>query len=202
MPRNFNFNFRLPSATTLREPQVLVRVALGVLLLANLIAAAIAFHFVGDSPETLNQQLAGALAEKQTAQAHLNRSRALTGNIEKGKGEGERFLSTYMTTRRYTFSTIIGELNETSKASGMKMQDATIAPLDPIEGSEDLDMMTLSVNFEGGYAELVKFVNLLDRSRRFLIIESLTVTPRPKGEVLVVNVRLNTFVKEDKDGNS
>jgi Tfp pilus assembly protein PilO len=187
---------------SLREPKVMVRAALGVLLVANLIAAAFAFHLIGASPEALSLQVAGALAEKQSTQAKLNRSRVLTGKIGKGKDEGESFLSSYMTPRRYTFSTIIGEMNDTSKVSGMKMLDATIAPLDPIEGSEDLDMMTISVNFEGGYNELVKFVNLLDRSKRFLILESLTVTPRPKGDVLVVNVRLNTFVKEDKDGTS
>jgi hypothetical protein len=202
MLRNFSSRFRLPSAATLREPQVLVRIALGLLLLANLVAAAFAFHIIGDSPEALNQQLVGALADRQTAQARLNGRRALTGSVEKGKGEGERFLSTYMTSRRYTSSIIIGELTEISKSAGMTMLDGTIAPFEPIEGTEDLDMMTISVNFEGGYAQLVKLINLLDRSQRFLIIESLTVTPRPKAEVLVVNVRLNTFVKDDKDGNS
>jgi hypothetical protein len=184
----------------LREPKVMVRAALGVLLAANLVVAAIAFHVVGDSPEALNQQVAGALAEKQAAQARLNRSRLLAGKIDKGREEGERFLSSYMTSRRYAFSTIIGELNEISKTAGMKMLDQAIAPLDPIEGSEDLDMMTISVNFEGGHNELVKFVNLLDRSKRFLIIESMTVAPRPQGDVLVVNLRFNNFVKDDRDG--
>ena len=197
MPRNFNMS--LPSAASLREPQVIVRAALGLLLLVDLVVAAFAFHLVGASPETLSQQVAVALTEKQTAQAKLNRSRVLTGNVGRGKEEGDKFLANYMTSRRYTFSTIIGELNESSKASNMKMLDATIAPLDPIEGSDDLDMMTISVNFEGDYNSLVKLVNLLDRSKRFLIMESLTVTPRPKGDILAVNVRLNTFVKDDKD---
>lgn len=180
----------------------MVRAALGLLLAGNLIAASFAFHLIGASPEALNQQLAGALAQKQTAQARLTRSRVLTGNIGKGKAEGERFLSTYMTSRRYTSSIIIGELNEIARSAGMKMLDGTIAPLEPIEGTEDLDMMTISVNFEGGSNELVKLVNQLDRSKRFLIVESLTVAPRPKGDVLAVNVRLNTFVKDDKDGTS
>ena len=195
-------NFSLPSAASMRDPKVLVRAALGLLLAANLVAAAFAFHLIGDSPEALNQQLAGTLAEKQRAQAALNRGRALRGSIDKGKGEGERFLTTYMSSRRYTSSIIIGELNEIAKSAGMKMLDGTIAPLEAIEGSEDLDMMTISVNFEGGSNELVKLANLLDRSKRFLIVESLTVAPRPKGDVLAVNVRLNTFVKEDKDGRS
>src|ERR1700704_2059968 len=84
-------NFTLPSAAAMREPKFLVRAALGLLLAANLFAAAFAFHVIGDSPEALNQQLAGAIAEKQRAQATLTRSRALTGSIDKGKGEGERF---------------------------------------------------------------------------------------------------------------
>jgi hypothetical protein len=176
----------------------MVRVALGVLLLANLVAAAFAFHLIGASPDALNQQVSAALTEEQTSQAKLNRSRLLTSNIDKGKDEGDKFLASYMTSRRYTYSTIIGELNDSSKSSGMKMLDATIAPLDPIEGSDDMDMMTISVNFDGGYNDLVKLVNLLDRSKRFLILESLAVTPRPKGDSLSVNVRLNAFVKDDK----
>jgi hypothetical protein len=79
----------------------------------------------------------------------------------------------------------------------MNMKEATIAPLDAIEGSDDLDMMTISVNFEGGYGQLIKFVNLLDRSPRLLIMESLQAAPQPKGDVLTVNVKVNTFVRED-----
>jgi hypothetical protein len=190
---------KLP-AVSWSDPKVLVRAGLGVLLAANLVAAAFTFHLVDASPEALNGQLASSIAQRQSEQARLNRGRFLATSVDKGKAEGDRFLAAYMTSRRTTFSTIIGEINETSKTAGMKMLDATIAPLDPIEGSEDLDIMTVSVNFEGGFNELVKFVNLLDRSPRFLIIESLTVTPRPKGDILAVNVKLNTFVREDKGG--
>ena len=43
-------------------------------------------------------------------------------------------------------------------------------------------MLTFSINFEGGYTQLVKLVNLLDRSPRFLIIEGLQVAPEAKGD--------------------
>jgi hypothetical protein len=79
------------------------------------------------------------------------------------------------------------------------MKEATFASLDPIEGTEDLDMLTFSINFEGGYTQLVKLVNLLDRSPRFLIIEGLQVAPEAKGDSLTVGVKLNVFVK-DKPG--
>jgi Tfp pilus assembly protein PilO len=178
----------------------IVRAGLGALLIANVVAAAFAFHLFGASPRQVKEELAQARARARAEQARLERSRILVGKIDAGSDQAGRFVADYMTDRRTTFSTIIGEINLIAKQAGMKEEEGTIAPLEAIEGSRDLDMMTISVNFEGGYAQLLKFVNLLDRSPRFLIIESLSVTPRPKGDVLAVNVKLNTFVKNDTGG--
>jgi Tfp pilus assembly protein PilO len=201
MPRSFNFRaISLPAAAQWKEPRVLVRLALGLLLAANLVVASFAFNVFGSSPEALSQALVVANARLQADQAKLNRSRFLTSNIGRGKTESDTFLASYLTTRRHTYSTIITEITETAKTAGMKTQEVQIAPLDPIEGSDDLSMMTVSVNFEGGFSQLVKLVNLLDRSPRFLIIESMQVAPQPKGDVLNTNLKLNAFIKEDPAG--
>jgi type IV pilus assembly protein PilO len=194
LPRKLN----LPSPGSVTDPRFLVRVLLGILFVANLVAAAMAYHVFDASPEALNQQLAAAIAQRQAWQLQLNRTRTLAGSVDRGKQEGEKFLSTYMTSRRHTYSTIIGELTETAKTAGMKA-GATLS-LEPIQGSDDLDMMSVTLTLEGNYAQLMKFVNLLDRSPRFLIIETLTVTPRAKSDILSVGVKLDTFVKEDADG--
>jgi Tfp pilus assembly protein PilO len=200
MPRTFNLarvaQTVLPSASW-KEPKVLVRAGLAILLLANLVVAAIAFNIVGQSPQSLEQDLLSANARLHAEQARLQRSRLLTANVGKGKTEGETFLASYFTKRRITYSTILNEINETAKSSGLKQQEGTIAPLDPIEGTDDLSMMTVSVNYEGTFPQLVKFVNSLDRSPRFLIIESMQVTPQPKGDLLNANLKLHVFVKED-----
>ena len=199
MPRNFKF--AAPRVGSLSEPKVLVRLCLGGLLLANLVAAGFAFHLFDASPEALEQELAATLSQQQAEQARLLRSRATSVSIDRGKTDGERFLASYMTSRQFTYSTIIGELTETALTAGMEKPGATIN-LNPIPGSQDLDMMSVTLNAEGRYGQLVKFINLLDRSPRFLIIESLTVNPRAKSDVLTVNVKLDTFVKDDKDGVS
>lgn len=202
MPRNFSFkSLSLPaSAAGWKEPRVLIRIALGLLLAANLVAAGYALNVFGSSPEALNQTLAAAEANLQAEQTRLTRSRFLTSNIGKGKAESDTFLASYLTNRRHTYSTIISEITETAKNAGMKTQEWTIAPLDPIEGSDDLSMMTVSINFEGSFAQFVKFVNLLDRSPRFLIIESMQVSPQPKGDVLNANFKMHVFIKDDSPG--
>jgi hypothetical protein len=189
----------LPAGAAWKEPRILVRIALGVLLIANLVVAGYAFNVFSPSPEALNRTLLAAEASLQADQARLVRSRVLTSNIGKGKAESDTFLASYFTKRRNTYSTIIGEIEETAKAAGMKEQEGTYG-LDPIEGSDDLLMMTISVNFEGSFAQFVKLINLLDRSPRFLIIESLQAAPQPKGDVLNANLKLHVFVKEDPAG--
>jgi type IV pilus assembly protein PilO len=72
--------------------------------------------------------------------------------------------------------------------------------VEPIEGSDTLGMMTISASFEGEYPNLTKFINELDRSPRFLIIESLTASPQPLGKVVNVNFKLNAFVKDETGG--
>jgi type IV pilus assembly protein PilO len=200
MPRSFNFRaISLPSAAAWKEPRVLVRIGLGILLAANLVAASFAFNVFGSSPEALNQSLITAGARLQADQARLNRSRALTSNVGKGKTEGDTFLATYFTNRRTTYSTVLNEIRETAVTAGMKTQEGQIA-LDPIEGTDDLSMMTISVNFEGAFPQLVKLINLLDRSPRFLIIESMQVAPQPKGDVVDTNLKMHVFIKDDSGG--
>jgi Tfp pilus assembly protein PilO len=201
MPRNFNIKGMFPATPAAwKEPQVLVRIGLGILLAANLVAAAIAFNLFGASPQALNQSLIAANARLNADQARLTRSRLLTTNIGKGKSESETFLATYFTNRRTTFSTILTEVNEVAKSAGLKIEEGTIAPLDPIEGSDDLSIMTFSVNVEGTFPQFVKFINLLDRSPRFLIMESIQMTPQPKGDLITSNLKLHVFVKDDTGG--
>src|ERR1700693_1817742 len=91
---------KLPTPRSLKEPRMLVQLGLGLLLTANLIATAFAFHLVGASPDSLKQQLSIARTQLQAEQNKLKRSRMLTANIDQGKTESEKFLATYFTSRR------------------------------------------------------------------------------------------------------
>jgi hypothetical protein len=183
-----------------REPKALVRAGLGVLLLANLVAAVVAFHLIGDSPAQLDSQLSATRARLASAQAQLKRSKALLSNMETSRSEGQKFVESYMTPRRKFVSTTDSEINKLSETAGMKVGPLNYSLLDPIEGSNDLEMVTITGDFEGGYAQLVKFVNALDRSPRFLLIEGLQVSPQPKGDQLNATVTLNTFVRDETGG--
>jgi type IV pilus assembly protein PilO len=56
--------------------------------------------------------------------------------------------------------------------------------------------MSITSGFEGTYANLTKFVNLLDKSPRFLIVETLQAAPQQGSNMLNISVKLDTFVRQ------
>ncbi len=169
-----------------KDPRVTVRVVLGVLLAANLITALVVFKPWGGSPEDLQRRLAGLqgdIARRSDAVEHL---RKLV--------EADRFMSKYFLDRSTAYSTVLSELNQLAQQADIHPKGDSFV-IEPIEGSDSLAIMVITGNYEGTYADLVQFVNLLDRSSRFITIESLQATPQQAQGTLAVIVKLSIFVR-------
>jgi type IV pilus assembly protein PilO len=206
MSRNFSVSPRLLASAprlplnlplNLKDPRVLVRAALGVLLLANIVAALIAFKPWGGSAADLAQEQVNLQQQLTSLKARLEKSKALVSKAEHARQDGDAFLSEYTTDRQIAFSTIVAELERVAHEAGIQARPVNYE-LDPVEGSDALSQMTISAAYEGSYTSLMKFVNLLDKSPRFLIIESLMAAPQQTnaGDLLSVTIKLDTFVRE------
>ena len=193
MPRNF----KLPFTLNAKDPRFAMRAVIGVLLVANLAAAIVAFKPFGGSAEDLRREQEALRAQLTRAQQQLAGSRSLVGKVEKARAEGDLFLEKYFTDTQTTSAMIVSELHTTAQQAGIKMGAAQFNQ-EAIEGSDTLQMLTTTVGFEGNYANLTKFVNLLDKSARFMIIEDMQASaPQQQGgQALNVMLKIDTFVKE------
>jgi len=195
-----NFSLREAAARMadrlVKDPRLTVRAALGVLLLANLVAAAAVFRPWGGSQQELQAQLASLRTEAAQRQVSLARLGKLAATVEKTKADADRFLSQYFLARRTAYSTIVGELGKLATDAGVKPKEHSFSS-EPIEGSDTLGMMTITGYYEGTYADLVQFVSLLDRSPRFITIDTLQATPQQGQGTLSISLKLNVFVREE-----
>ncbi len=189
------FNLSLPTT-----PLSFIRWGLGVLVAANLVAGYFVLRPPGGSAQELRQQATDMRAQIRQQQGVLDRTRNLTGKIETGRGEGDRFMSRYFLTRRTANSVIMTELNEMAAQAKVTPREASIV-FEPVDGSDTLDRMQITAAFECAYADLIKLVNLIDKSKRLLVLESLNATPQ-QGAAGRINVllKLDTFVVEDGSG--
>jgi len=189
MPRNFKI---WPP----NNPRALLRLAVGLLLVANVVAAYFVVRPIGGSPQELRQQAADMRNEIRQKQGTLNRTRTLAGKIETGRGEGDQFVGQYFLPRRKAYSMILADLNDLAGQAKVTPKESAMA-IEPVDGSDTLVMMQVSANFEATYQDLIHFVNLLDKSDRMLVVESLNATPQQGGAKLNVMLKLDTFVTED-----
>jgi hypothetical protein len=204
MPKSFSFvaattPLRRFNLASLKDPRVSVRAALGTLLVLNIAAALILFKPWGGSADDLDRRLTSMRAQLPKQQAALARTKLLVQKVEKARTESTQFMAKYMLNERNAYSTVLGELSQSAEKVNLKPKESQQS-VEPIEGSDTLGMMTISASFEGEYLNLTKFINELDRSPRFLIIESLTAAPQPQGKVVNVNFKLNAFVKDETGG--
>ena len=179
-----------------KDPRLAVRALLGVLLLANLVAAAFVFKPWGGSPEDLQRELAQLRTEAAQRQDTVTRLRAVADKVEKARSEYDRFFDQYFLDRRTTYSSVVSELSTIAQDAGLKPKEHSLT-VEPVEGSDTLAMLIIAGHYEGTYGDLIKFVNLLDRSPRFLTIESMQATPQQSTGTLIVNLKLNVFMREE-----
>ena len=185
------------SPASLRDPRVLTRVVIGALLAANLAAAVMAFHPFGGSADDLRRQQQSLTDSLAQARSRLARTQKMADKVQTARQAGDSFMEKYFIEKHKYSAAIVDELVKMATAAGIQMGQANFSFLD-IEGSDTLKMESIQVGFEGTYANFTKFVNLIDRSPQFLIIENMTASaPQGQGgQVLNVTLKIDAFLRD------
>jgi type IV pilus assembly protein PilO len=201
MPRNFNLGGGLGLQKGLKDPRVGMRAAIGLLLLANVVMAVLAFHPFGGSAEDLARQQAAKQAQLTALNARIRNTRQLVDKVEVARQTVDEFLDKYFMDRKTTTSDIWSELQRISAESGVELGQVT-SQFDDIEGSDTMKMLGVQVGCEGSYQSLTKFVSMLDKSPRFLIIESIHAAPVQNGQKVNVTFKIDTFTIDREGADS
>ncbi|MBZ5725370.1 MAG: type 4a pilus biogenesis protein PilO [Acidobacteriia bacterium] len=192
MPRSFD----IAGSLKWKDPRVAMRAIIGTLLVANLSAAVIAFKPFGGSAEDLRRQQHALGGQLQQLQARLAASKSLVEKVRTARSQGDQFVARYFLDGSAASSSIISEIYQTAATAGVKLLGTSYQP-DEIEGSDTMEMLSINAGVEGSYANLTKFVNLLDKSPRFLIIESMQAAAPQQGPGAGAQQNLNVVLKID-----
>ena len=119
----------------------------------------------------------------------------LRDRIGTARTQGDQLVASITFDRRTTFSELLAEMDEAAVEAGIEIRER-LYDQQPIEGADHYGMLTITSNYRGQYDKLVKFLNRLDRSERFLIIESLGATPRAESNDLQFTLKIDTFVRD------
>lgn len=184
-----------------RDPRMLIRVGLGVLLAVDLATAALVFKPWAASTQQMEAQASSLRRQIGQKQAALTKLRTIVSKVEGARSDGDRFMDKYLLSRRTVASNLLDELEQTARKAGIRQKNASFV-FEPIEGSDTLTKATITADYEGTYADLIQFMNLMDRSPRFLILEYLEAKPQQQGMTLGILLKLDALVREGGQADS
>jgi Tfp pilus assembly protein PilO len=195
MPRNFDW--LKPRADGTRSSMFWLQVAIGGLILLNAIALFLYFVPPGGTRRELARQETQLHREIDVRRAATHRLKTISQKVELSGDETQQFEATYFLPRRTAFASIVSELIRMSNAAQLRAREASFTQ-DPVEGTDDLTLVTVSSNYEGTYTDLVHFLKQVDQSPQFLILDTLNATPQQQGSgVLNISLRFLAIVHED-----
>jgi Tfp pilus assembly protein PilO len=181
------------------DPQFSVRVILGVLVGANLIAAGLVLFPPGGSAEELDQELTTLRAQLAEQRQRLEETKQHAAAVDKGRDEGDSFLSQYFLPLRTSYSTLLDDLQQAAGQTKIKPKDTSFSQ-EPVDGSDTLKMISITAAYEGKYEDVMQLVHKIDQSKNLLILESLSAAPQANTDILTVSLKLDTFVRDDGSG--
>jgi hypothetical protein len=177
-----------------KEPRIVARAVIGVLLAANLVASVIAFKPFGGSADDLRRQEAALNQQLVSLRARVDKDKQLVAKMQNARKDTDQFLAKYVTDIRVGASTLTTELDRIATEAGVKPLNVTFGEQD-VEGSNGMKLISVTEGCDGTYASLTKFINLVDKSPQFLIIENLaTGAPQQNGAPLNVQIKIATFM--------
>jgi Tfp pilus assembly protein PilO len=132
----------------------------------------------------------------QQQKLRLTQVESLAAKVQSAGDEGEGFLTQYFLPRRQSSSILLSELDEIRRKIGIRTEGSSFQ-FEPVEGTGRFLMLTITANYEGTYEDLIEFMSEVDRSDRFIIIESMQATPVSEQNTINLQVQMNTFVRND-----
>jgi len=193
MPRSFS-PAGIEWQSVLRDPRVTMRVAIGILLVANLVMAVLAFKPFGGSADDLTRQQSALEAQLDALNNRIRATRQTVEKVQMARKADDEFMARYFTAQQSSMSDIVSELQRIAAESGVAAGGDSFQQ-DDIEGSDTLKIFRLQVGCEGSYQSLAKFVNLLDKSPRFFIVENMHANSVQNGQKVNVSFKVDTFTR-------
>ena len=180
------------SRSTTTHTHARLQTALGILLLLNGVLVFFLFRSPGLTAAERQKEVARLESQQRTAESRVQHLMELKKKVQDATQNEQKFSQANFLSRSSAFSAMLTDLEQL--ASDNHLQPST-ATYHLNEGDNKLGWTNVEVALEvdGDYPNLVRFLNQLEKSKLFWIIESLDVSGQ-QGSKLRLNLQAATYL--------
>jgi type IV pilus assembly protein PilO len=166
-----------------------LKIAIAVMVAVDLVAAAVLFSPLVGSADSRRQEMSRLAAELHTKAHAVEPLRGMDKKIELAKGQIGQFYKDRFAARN---SDIADELGKLAQANGVRILQVKYKEEDPeLSGIVPVE---IEGNFSGDYLQLARFINALERSKLFYMVDSVDLAGESTGPVKLA-VKLHSYRK-------
>lgn len=169
--------------------------ALGLLFAADVIFYLVAVEPLGRRDAEQRALMSALERQVETKKNDVEQLQLVVSKVEQARSGGDGLLEGIALPRRTANSTLYSTLIKAASQAGIDTREGNFE-IESIEGTDEYGIISVNANFRGEYQNLVRFLNQIDRSEQFLIIDSLAATPRADSPDLQFMMRFNTLLRE------
>lgn len=169
-----------------------VRVALVVLLAADGFLVYANWSSTDAGARAAAEQLKGLRTQHKLLGADVRRVSAIRDRLSEVQRDADKFYADEFLAAGTGYSTIIADLSKLSKASGLRTSN--VAYKERALETRSVTELTVTATVEGDYVSLVRFINGLERSDNFYLLDNLTLASSTAGNIKL-NLQLRTYFR-------
>lgn len=171
---------------------VRLRIVLGILMGINAVLLFFLFRSPGRTESERRDDLARREAQQHAAELRVQQLQHLQQKVLDATHNEQEFAQANFLPRSTAFSQMLADLGRL--ATENRLQPGDIG-YDIKERDNELGWVNVDVSLmvEGDYSDLVRFLNQLEQSKLFWIVESLTVSGKA-GQKLRLNLKAATYL--------
>jgi hypothetical protein len=175
----------------LQSRKNLVRWMFGVVLALDLILLVVNLRHTSSAQE---QKLEGASFEKQhdLLAADVRRATEIRTRLPAVQRECDDFFGAELRPATTGYSAVVSDLGALAKQAGLRTDAVTFRQHDL--SSRNVVEVEVVASIEGDYPSLVSFINGLERSKNFYLLDSLQLASSTGGN-LKLNLQLRTYFR-------
>jgi Tfp pilus assembly protein PilO len=178
MPALFQSALRMAASSSRAEASrthVRLKAALTVLVVVNAVLVFFLFRSPGLSEAQRRQQIARLEAEQRSAERRVQQLTELRQKVQDATKNEQLFAQKNFLPRQSAFSAMLSDLERLAKDNRLEPGDVNYK-LDEKSNQLGWTNVSAGLTLEGAYPDLLKFLNQLEKSELFWIIEGLEVS--------------------------
>lgn len=166
--------------------------ALVVLLLADAALLYQKWRSGGDGSRAMQEQRDELRAQEKLLGADVRRVRAIRDRLPEVRQQCDEFFAQQFLQAKGGYSIVVADLSNIAEKAGLEATSVTFK--ERALDKRDVTEVAISAAVEGSYSNLVKFINGIERSENFYLLDSLSLTSAAGGEIKLT-LALRTYFR-------